>query len=219
MGKGLCTNSVCRKLRLFTQVGRACKCLWTSSIPRLAWEAASLSSSRTLIAQSRPLSWTLFISLTAMTRLGFRGDCAFLNLTLGFHYAGILTTEMALIFMVECRETFWFCEQFQLHLTTTTLTTICSIQMGLYKPTFPLAVTFKPFFGHLTRAPMAQRYIKALQGRFTTICFTTKWIWMSVKEKTLLKNVNFNIENITNPWIPGARRIQKVLNRTLKKIE
>ena len=91
--------------------------------------------------------------------------------------------------------------------------------MGLYKPTFPLAVTFKPFFGHLTRAPMAQRYIKALQGRFTTICFTTKWIWMSVKEKTLLKNVNFNIENITNPWIPGARRIQKVLNRTLKKIE
>ena len=66
---------------------------------------------------------------------------------------------------------------------------------------------------------MAQRYIKASQGRFTTICFTTKWIWMSVKEKTLLKNVNFNIENITNPWIPGARRIQKVLNRTLKKIE
>ena len=32
---------------------------------------------------------------------------------------------------------------------------------------------------------------------------------MSVKEKTLLKNVNFNIENIINPWIPGARRIQK----------
>ena len=149
----------------------------------------------------------------------FQGDRAFLNLTLGFHYAGILSTEMALIFMVECRETFWFCEQFQLHLSTTTLTTICSIQMGLYKPTFPLAVTFKPFFGHLTRAPMAQRYIKALQGRFTTICFTTKWIWMSVKEKTLLKNVNFNIENITNPWIPGVRRIQKVLNRTLKKIE
>ena len=123
-------------------------------MPRLVWEAASLSSSRTLIVQSRPLSWTLFISLTAMTRLGFRGDCTFFNLTLGFHYAGILTTEMASIFMVECRETFWFCEQFQLHLTTTTLTTICSIQMGLYKPTFPLAVTFKPFFGHLTRAPM-----------------------------------------------------------------
>ena len=164
MGKGLCTNSVCRKLRLFTQVEHPCKCLRTTSIPRLAWEAASLSSSRALIAQSRPLSLTLFISLTAMTRLGFRGDCAFFNLTLGFHYAGILTTEVALIFMVECRETFWFCEQFQLHLSTTTLTTICSIQMGLYKPTFPLAVTFKPIFWTSHESPYGTKIHKGLAG-------------------------------------------------------
>ena len=37
--------------------------------------------------------------------------------------------------------------------------------------------------------------------------------------KNSFENFNFNIENITNPWIPGARRIQKVLNRTLKKTE
>ena len=94
----------------------------------------------------------------------FQGGLCLFELDLGVPLRRHIDYGDGFNFYVECRETFWFCEQLQLHLSTTTLTTICSIQMGLYKPTFPLAVTFKPIFWTSHESPYGTKIHKGLAG-------------------------------------------------------
>lgn len=66
--------------------------------------------------------------------------------------------------MVECRETFWFCEQFQLHLSTTTLTTICSITNGVIQAHVSTSGYVQAIFWTSHESPYGTKIHKGLAG-------------------------------------------------------
>ena len=157
-----------------------------------------------------------------MTRLGLKGHCAFLNLTftdlgipLGRHidngdsfnlYGGmpenvLILRTISTIFNYDYINDYLFYPNGVMQARVST--------SGYVQATFWTS----------RESPYGTKIHKGLAGTIHDHMLHFKVDLDLGGRKNSFENFNFNIENITNPWIPGARRTQKFLNRTLKKIE